>query len=387
MSGNQLSQVDGESFYGLQNLVSLQMGRSTILSNTFEHLAMLQYLTLSGTHSIESNALRHLSRLEGIEITQNSLSLNVIQDAIDGMNGLDTIMLLQNGYTSFDFGFFEQFEALLDFDLSGNALTTIPGSSFRNYSNLLALRLHSNQISAITEETFFGLLKLNTLTLNSNRLSRLSANCFTDLSNLRSLDLSDNIIPQIDPGAFNGLQSLQSLYLNNVELATLTPEMIDPLRNLQRLEIVGGRITSIPANTFTTTENLRHLLLIDNMITRLNSNSFGRLPLLDTFLIGHSVWNEGLREIERNLFENFPSITRFGGSENVCFRGTIDMTQVDFAAETVFEECFSNWEASGTTTTEISTTPYSEGVVVSGKLWLLAMALICIIYVNRNLVQ
>lgn len=370
---NSQAVVDGEIFYGLQNLEMLRIGGFTVSNKTFEYLQLLRELYLTDIGGIESNALRHLSQLEFLEISDNSLSLNVIEDAIDGMQNLWVISLERNRYTSFNFSFFEQFENLIWFDLNGNQLTTIPENSFKNYRNLEVLRLNSNHISTLTEQSFAGLHKLDSLTLNNNRLQHLSPNWFSELVNLRYLDLSYNNIPQIDPGTFNGLQSLETLLLNNMQLENLTSGMFEPLQSLRSLQIMEGRITNIPPNTFKEMKNLRELLLYGNMITRLNSNSFGFLPLLESFLISRSVLGQGINEIERNFFNNFPMLVRFGGFGNVCFDGIVNITSIDFAGETQFDQCFLNWEGAGTTTTttEMITTPTSRAFASKATLWLL----------------
>lgn len=106
LSTNSLTLIDSETFYGLQNLQTLQKGRILVSNNTFEYLPLLRVLRLTNTDGIGSNALRHMSQLQTIDISDNSLSLNVIQDAIGGMRSFLSIGLNRNRYTSFDFAFF-----------------------------------------------------------------------------------------------------------------------------------------------------------------------------------------------------------------------------------------------------------------------------------------
>lgn len=359
-----------ELFYGLQNLQTLRIGRLMVSNTIFEYMPRIRRLHLTHISGIESNALRHMTQIEFIEISDNALSLSVIQNAIDGLGNLSRINLNRNRFTSVDYKFFEQFENLDEFELIGNQLTTIPANSFENYRNLKILRLHSNQISMLTEESFAGLHALETLTLNHNRLLHLPPNVFHELINLKFLELSDNFIPTIGIESFNGLQSLDTLFINNIQLSNPLPGMFEPLQNLQVLQIIDGSLVNIPPNIFSPMKNLRNLHLGGNRITRLNSNSFGYLPFLESFLISHSTLNEGLNEIERNFFSNFPRLVRFGGFiGRTCIdhNDIVNMTLIDFEGETVFDRCFSNWDAitTPTTTDESNTTPDSSNAVAS----------------------
>lgn len=361
--------IDGESFYGLENLEILRIGRLTVSNTIFEYLPQIRLLHLWNIIGIESNALRRMTQLETIVFSDNALSLSVIQDAIDGLGrSVLRIFLNRNRFTSVDFTFFEQFDKLEELEMIGNELTTILANSFANYRNLKILRLNSNHISMLTEESFAGLQSLETLTLNENRLTNLVSNGFHDLINLRILHLSHNTIPSIGEESFIGLQSLETLFINGIQLRNPIPGIFEPLRNLQVLQINRGNIISIPSNLFSPLKNLRVLQLDNNRITRLNSNSFGYLPNLETFFISQSEWDRGLNKIERNFFANFPALVQFGGNSGSSCNGNINrivnMTLIDFDGATVFDDCFSNWDATITTTRDPNTTP--TGNVATG---------------------
>lgn len=106
--------------------------------------------------------------------------------------------------------------------------------------------------------------------------------------------------------------------------------MFEPLQNLQTLQIIQGNIINIPPNIFTPLKKLQNLHLGSNKITRLNSNSFGFLPFLNSFLIDSGVWDQGINEIERNVFDHLSNLGRFGGYGNICFRGILNFTLIDF---------------------------------------------------------
>lgn len=375
LSENSELVVNAESFYGLQSLDSLRIGISVVYNGIFDNLPQLRELYLTGVTEIGSDALRHMGQLEMIEISgSTSLAPSEIQNAIRGTGSVTGVWLSRNGFTTFDFTVFDGLE-LEELGLHGNLLTSVPDNSFANYQNLAALRLHSNQISVLTNGSFAGLQNLDTLTLYDNRLTHLSPNTFHQLINLRTLHLSNNNLPQIDPETFNGLQNLDSLFLNSVPLSKLVPGMFEPLENLRTLQIIDGQIAEIPPNIFTPLKNLLNLNLGNNWIVRLNSNSFGSLPLLNSFLLSN-YRSDGVNAIQRDLFSNLPGLVRFGGTGHVCFNGVVDVSLVDFDGSTVFDNCFSNWDGVTSSTTELTTTPSSNGATVDTITFLRLVTLI-----------
>lgn len=368
---NSISLIDRELFFGLQNLRTLSLGRVILSSNAFEYVPMLQSLILINAEELEPETLHRLTLLEEITISNSLISLNVIQNAINGLD-LQRITLAGNGFTRVNFTFFEQFSQLHWFDLSRNELTTIPENSFQNYRELNVLLLHYNHIATVTDTSFAGLHNLSGFMLNQNRLVRLLPNVFSDMKNITSLDLSNNNIQAIDPGAFNGLKRVVHLTLDNLQLTTLTSGIFEPLHSLRSLFIRGSHITTISPNVFPSSEtlpSLRDLDLSRNAIRRLNSNSFSYLPSLQRFSIGSARWEQGVNEIEPNFFENVPNV-QFGTLFNVCFDGIVNVTLLDFRDVTVFEQCFANWEGRD------PRTPGKGAVIVAAKLWVFAMMIV-----------
>ena len=93
---------------------------------------------------------------------------------------------------------------LVDLDLSGNALASVPTSAVEDCKYLMRLDLRSNPISSVGSEAFTG------------------------LSELVHLDLSHCGLEEVHPLAFRGLDSLEYLRLEANRLTTLSPTQSFP---------------------------------------------------------------------------------------------------------------------------------------------------------------
>ncbi|XP_020287800.1 leucine-rich repeat-containing protein 4B-like [Pseudomyrmex gracilis] len=102
---------------------------------------------------------------------------------------------------------------LVELDLSGNLLTTVPSSSFTN--------------------TPF----LRELLLNHNPLERIRSHAFESTPNLVKLDLSHTQLVEIESKGFRGLELLESLKLNNNKLTILHPGTFEPLNKLTSIDL------------------------------------------------------------------------------------------------------------------------------------------------------
>ena len=88
---------------------------------------------------------------------------------------------------------------LVDLDLSGNALASVPTSAVEDCKYLMRLSLRSNPISSVGSEALVG------------------------LSELVHLDLSHCGLEEVHPLAFRGLHNLEYLRLEANRLTTLSP--------------------------------------------------------------------------------------------------------------------------------------------------------------------
>ena len=117
----------------------------------------------------------------------------------DGLTGLTTLAVHNQGLTTLPEGIFNDLTALTDLQLNGNKLTTLPEGIFNDLTALTDLRLGSNNLTTLPEGVFNGLTALATLYLDSNKLTTLSEGTFTGFTAglttlfLYSQNGSDNI--------------------------------------------------------------------------------------------------------------------------------------------------------------------------------------------------
>ena len=100
--------------------------------------------------------------------------------------------------------FFRGLTNLVDLDLSGNILSSVPTSAVEDCKYLMRLSLRANPIHIVGSDAFRG------------------------LHELVSLDLSDCGIEEIHADAFRGLDSLEYLRLEDNRLTTLSPDKSFP---------------------------------------------------------------------------------------------------------------------------------------------------------------
>lgn len=229
---------------------------------------------------------------------------------------------------------FERCDRLEFISIQGNRyLTAIPNGIFKNCQNLLLLHISSNDLRSLQAEIFEGLSNLDELSVGWNPIESLPIGVFSNLTNLRILRMEGCRLNVLNPGFFIGLVSLISVNL------------------------FGNEITHIPRGAFNDSQNLQTLRLNWNRINRLDS--FSHLPVLHIFDIG----NNRMGAIEPDFFTNFPILYEFSSVGNNCVnQRVLNVSQIDFEEDPVFNQCFANWLITTTTaTTTVGTTP-SGGV-------------------------
>lgn len=114
--------------------------------------------------------------------------------------------------------------SILELNLFGNEISSIPERAFANLSNLQRLWLSNNKITYISYNAFTGLNNLQDLWLGKNQLTSITANTFTGLKNLQQLGLGSNQLTSIAANTFADLKNLQRLELNNNQLSRETKD-------------------------------------------------------------------------------------------------------------------------------------------------------------------
>lgn len=151
-------------------------------------------------------------------------------------------------------------------DVSRNSFTEIPSRSFQKKGlvNLQKIYVAECGLSRIAPDAFFQLRNLVELDLSGNKLRSIPAEALKDCPNLRRLQISHNPIHQIEGGAFSSLSHLISLGLANCHINHLQPGALDGLENLEQMELNGNKLTSLSISVFKPLRELHELNLHNN---------------------------------------------------------------------------------------------------------------------------
>lgn len=100
-------------------------------------------------------------------------------------------------------------------------------TAFRGLSNLIELDISGNMLTSLPGQTFYDFPFLMKLVAARNPIQAIKSDVFVPLKYLASLDLSDCLIKTVEKDAFNGLQKLDWLKLDGNKLENIrSPESI-----------------------------------------------------------------------------------------------------------------------------------------------------------------
>lgn len=113
-------------------------------------------------------------------------------------------------------------------------ITSIDDRTFKGLTNLVELDLSGNLLETVPTETFLDCPSLMRLILNTNPIKAVRKAAFNHLSFLSTLELSQCEISSVEDGAFLGLYSLEWLHLNGNKLTALpTSHLPESLKGVQ----------------------------------------------------------------------------------------------------------------------------------------------------------
>ena len=176
---------------------------------------------------------------------------------------------------------FAGLSGLLQLDLDGNDLTTLPAGIFAGLSNLEGLSLSYNPLSSLREDVFAGLSRLEHLTFHHHSLTTLPPEVFAGLSSLEGLIVTDGRLTALPEDIFAGLSSLKELWLSGNNLTALQPGIFAGLSSLEGLLVTSNKLTSLPAGIFAGLSNLDTLWLNRNDLSSLPPEVFRGLSSLE----------------------------------------------------------------------------------------------------------
>ncbi|XP_075218387.1 leucine-rich repeats and immunoglobulin-like domains protein lambik isoform X2 [Lycorma delicatula] len=184
LDDNKITEVSKGWLYGLESLHRLSLSHNLIRKinrnqeNQEEggwefcmHLVELN-LSFNELHEIEVDTLKHLSKLQHLELNDNFIS-SIAEGAFNHTSSLK-VLELNNNNISWTFedtnGVFVGLKRLTKLGLAGNMITSIPPKAFLGLENLVELNLKGNGILTLQENAFLSLPKLNIIHMNTTNL-------------------------------------------------------------------------------------------------------------------------------------------------------------------------------------------------------------------------
>ena len=213
---------------------------SSILSQLFENLPTIEYLTLNGILSnINLDSLINLKSLNLIGIVDKYFNFSLFENIC---NRLEILSIELNQFKDI----YRMFE----------------GHDFSNLNSLYIIFCFN--ITKLEKKFFDGFRMLQKLTIHSNR--QLREVDFSDLKQLIALDLSTNQITSLERKHFSGLEKLKYLNLKGNKIESIEENVFSSLKNLEVLDLSWNMIEKLSANSFAELSNLKHLNLNYNKL-------------------------------------------------------------------------------------------------------------------------
>ena len=284
MSGNNISEIDGNLLKGLSSLVELDLSKNKIryIPNSIQYLPFLEVLKISNNQLLEiPEEFAFLTRLKKLFLNENSiqfLPLNLFSKMI----GLEEIYLYKN-----------RLENVCDSN----------SSIFDNMKHLKFLDLHSNYLTIFN--IFTEMPILDSLLLSYNQIQQIKG--LEKCSSLTNLDLNNNKIAEF-PQDILKLKKLSTLNLQNNDINSI-PNTLGLMNNLVRLNIEGNPLKRLVGKMRNcTTQELKNYLKTRITDKDLEETSMTKEDLYDINNVNninnqimHNIYNNGLVMKEMNL--------------------------------------------------------------------------------------
>ncbi|XP_021361045.1 leucine-rich repeat-containing protein 15-like isoform X2 [Mizuhopecten yessoensis] len=331
-TGNQITELNRQSFQVLPNVQSLRIpnnGISRIPADSFENIPHLTMIDLSSNSlaTIEDGAFRGLQEMSIITLTNNHLQR--LGQPFEGLASLSSVYLGFNQLTEIEEDDFQTNTMVRMLDLSNNRISQIHPMAFKNLKRLRYLILSNNALTHTVELQFSStMLQLVDFTksqlkkvptgmpysvadfrLGNNMITEIGDADFTGMRNLRLLMLENNMIQNISYRAFKPLVNLKEMWVSNNRLF-FVPQGLP--KNLETLYLDNNQIYEIQSHLFLNHTKLRQVSFEMNKIQRVYAQSFRGLQNVEQINLQ---FNE-IAEIPAGTFSDLPALTTLQLSYN-----------------------------------------------------------------------
>ncbi|XP_078660971.1 uncharacterized protein LOC144905266 [Branchiostoma floridae x Branchiostoma belcheri] len=295
IGGNNISQIQPDTFSGVTLLVYLDLSRNSldnpgIETGAMEQLSYLLYLwlrenkltrvpsglprTVKKLHlegnlitAVEPNAFANMSQLRYLYLSNNSID-EIQPGAFNGLGTLQYLELSGNKLQQLTNGSFQGLSLLSVLIMENCNITVMRKGAFEGLHEVTQLDLAHSRIETFEDGAFAGLIDVKTLRLEHNEVESLPRNTFNGLLEVTSITLAHNKIRGIENGAFRGVDHLRNLDLTGNRMTSL-PVGLEDMRSLQSLVLTNNSVADIPNDMPANTVS----------ILTLNSNPLGKAHL------------------------------------------------------------------------------------------------------------
>ncbi|XP_012225531.1 toll-like receptor Tollo [Linepithema humile] len=201
LGSNQVTQIDNESFAGLNELYGLRLVDNkleNVSREAFASLPSLQVLNLADNFirhveqsAFASNTVLQVIRLDGNQLTE-------IRSLFTNLEALAWLNVSNNKLLWFDYSHLPRSIDWLD--IHANQLSELGDYySMRNHMEIKTLDASYNLLTEITENSMPD--SVETVFLNNNKIKRVATGTFMQKNNLKKVTLHDNKIRNLDVNA------------------------------------------------------------------------------------------------------------------------------------------------------------------------------------------
>nr|CAD7568569.1 unnamed protein product [Timema californicum] len=265
----------------------------------------------SGIKKIQQNALRNLSILENLDLSNNEIE-SLFVKTFESLSALKVLNLTQNKLHDFPHGLFENLANLETLSLNDNEFHVIPFQIFAPLQNLVTLDMSNNMMTSIENEFFMPNKKLKFINLNGNKLTKVHR-AFTNMENLEKIELSNNSLTDITRNVYEGLHNLLYLNLGGNLIKAISSDSFRDLNRLVWLNLSDNPIVEFPDKLFLTCSSLETLLLDQTSLQELLSTDFKGLANLQSFSAKNNIY---LRKMDDFILNQTPKLQYIDISNN-----------------------------------------------------------------------
>ncbi|XP_011500734.1 PREDICTED: chaoptin [Ceratosolen solmsi marchali] len=288
LSGNMISEIDRQSFVGIEDTL-------TYLDLSANQISIIDELPLKNLVSLNlaDNLLKKIS--PGIFKHFNQLQyLNISNNPLYG--GFPPIFP----------------KSLISLDASFTDLQILPSVLLLNLENLESISFLGNKLQEIGENTFKNLYNLTSIDLSYNKIANIESEAFVGLQNLYKLNLQGNNLRIFGGEHFNTGTGLEILNLSNNVIEYLSPTVFIIHPRLREIDLSWNRFTIFPNELMKTLQFLEILNLSNNLLHTIKEFGFAQIIRLRDLNLS----NNRIESVEELAFHNSTQLQRLDLSNN-----------------------------------------------------------------------